>query len=221
MQTPSSILSLNSNIPILSSVIFTSHKKSFTKFSLILFIYFCLLQPAFSQNEVIDDEECHLIKSASGKIYTVDSHDILCLARTSKKEKTLVFTFGRWCKSCKIRLPRVIELAKDNDLEFYVLLTDEENSYGEIAALEYLDNMKKIHRFEFETFILRDEDGSQNVKYRHFLRRITPDNFENFAGMSKCILIDKSGEVLMVTNWKDAQKHKSKLIEEKIIPLLN
>jgi len=102
MQTPSSILSLNSNIPILSSVIFTSHKKSFTKFSLILFIYFCLLQPAFSQNEVIDDEECHLIKSASGKIYTVDSHDILCLARTSKKEKTLVFTFGRWCKSCTI-----------------------------------------------------------------------------------------------------------------------
>lgn len=221
MQTPSSILSLNSNIPILSSAIFTSHKKLFTKFSLILFIYFCLLQPAFSQNEVIDDEECHLIKSASGKIYTVDSHDILCLARTSKKEKTLVFTFGRWCKSCRVDLPSVIKLVKEYNLEFYVLLTDEENSYAEKAALEYLDYMKKLHSFEFETFILRDEDGSRNLKYLRFLRRITPDNFENHSGMSKHILIDKSGEVLMVTNWKDSKKHKSKLIEEKIIPLLN
>ena len=101
------------------------------------------------------------------------------------------------------------------------MLTDEENSYGEKAALEYLDYMKNLHRIEFETFILRDEDGSQNLKYLRFLRRITPDNFENHNGMSKHILIDKSGEVLMVTNWKDSKKYKSKLIEEKIIPLLN
>ena len=221
METTSLFFLLNINTPLWSSAMLTFRLKYFTKFSLILFIYFCLPQPAFSQNEVIDDEECHLIKSASGKIYTVDSHDILCLARTSKKEKTLVFTFGRWCKPCKVRLPSVIELANNYDLELYILLTDEENSYAEKAALEYLDYMKKLHSFKFETFILRDEDGSRNLKYLRFLRRITPDNFENHSGMSKHILIDKSGEVLMVTNWKDAQEHKSKLIEEKIIPLLD
>ena len=221
METPSLFFLLNINTPLWSSAMFIFRIKYFTQFSLILFFYLCLIQPAFSQNEVIDDEECHLIKSASGKIYTVDSHDILCLARTSKKEKTLVFTFGRWCKSCRIDLPSVIKLVKEYNLEFYVLLTDEENSYGEKAALEYLDYMKNLHRIEFETFILRDEDGSQNLKYLRFLRRITPDNFENHNGMSKHILIDKSGEVLMVTNWKDSKKYKSKLIEEKIIPLLN
>ena len=184
----------------------------------ILYLFFCT-NILSAQNE-----ECHLIKSASGKIYTVDSFDILCLAETSKKEKTMVFTFGTWCKPCRYHLPDAIMLAKEYDLEFFVLLTDEENSQREVSAITYLQNIMKTHQYNFDVFILKDENGIPKKKYRKFLRQLTPSKFEYTEGMSKYIVIDKNGEVLMVTNWKDRQdkhwKDDSLLIQNRLIPVL-
>ena len=43
--------------------------------------------------------------------------------------------------------------------------------------------------------------------------------------MSKYIVIDKKGKVLMVTNWKDNREYDweddSNMIKERIIPILN
>jgi len=190
------------------------------KFAIVAIFIVCGSQLLLCQNE-----ECHLVKSTSGEIYTVDSFDLICLASSSQKEKTLIFTFGTWCKPCKYKLPDAIKLAKDYDLQFYVLLLEYENSKRERSAIEYLDDIKKTYDFEFDTFILKDENGEPDKKYRQFLKQITPPQFENINGMSKFIIVDKSGEVLMVTNSKDNKgnnwKDASKMIEERIVPILN
>ena len=58
-----------------------------------------------------------------------------------------------------------------------------------------------------------------------FLAEITPPEFENINDMSKYIIIDKKGKVLMVTNWKDNRDYDweddSNMIKERIIPILN
>jgi len=76
--------------------------------------------------------------------------------------------------------------------------------------------------------ILKDSDGSTRKKYKKFLERITPPEFENIYGISKFILLNQEIEVLMVTNYKDNLKYRNgkkkkdgtRIIEELIVPLL-
>lgn len=175
---------------------------------------------SFGQNK-----DCELTKSQSDKIFTVDKDDILCLAKNSKNEKTLVYTFGIWCEPCIKHLPNAINLARDNNLDFYVLLTDKENSDRELNAIEYLNQIQEKIKFEIKVVNLKDENGRPNKKYKHFLKEITPSEFENLNGMSKYIILDKLGTVLMVTNWKDNRENDweddSQMIEKTIKPILN
>ncbi len=168
--------------------------------------------------------DCKLTKSASQKIFTVDKDDIICLAKTSKKEKTLVYTFGTWCAPCLKHLPNAIKLARENDLEFYVLLTDKENSDRELTAIGFLKQIQEKINFEIKVLNLKDENGKPNKKYKQFLDEITPSEFENINDMSKYIILDKLGNVLMVTNWKDNRENDweddSKMIEKRIKPIL-
>ncbi len=46
----------------------------------------------------------------------------------------------------------------------------------------------------------------QRKRYKNFLTEITPKKFKNINDMSKYILLDKSGNVLMVTSYKDNLK---------------
>jgi len=174
---------------------------------------------SFGQNS-----DCELIKSTSDKIFTVDKDDILCIAKNSEKEKTLVYTFGIWCAPCIKHLPNAIKLAREYNLDFYVLLTDKENSDKELSAIGFLNKVQETINFEIKVVNLKDENGKPNKKYKQFLDEITPPQFENINDMSKYIILDRVGNVLMVTNWKDNRENDweddSKMIEKRIIPIL-
>ncbi len=165
---------------------------------------------------------CNLTKNLNNVI-KVNKDDILCLAKNTNKNKTLIYTFGIWCSPCVLHLPNAIKLAEDYNLDLYVLLIDKENDTKTIKiTVNYLKKIKK----DINIAILKDEtEKGRNKKYKRFLKRITPSQFENINGMSKYILINKKGIVIMVTTWKDSKNNDdwrddSKMISKKIIPLL-
>jgi thiol-disulfide isomerase/thioredoxin len=186
--------------------------------SVLLCICYFIVQTSLAQRS-----NCLSQKSKSELIYTVNSEEVICLAKSSLREKTLVFSFGIWCAPCIKHLPNAIELSKKYNLQFLVLLIDEEGSKRELSAISYLE--KAISEVEFQTLILKDLNGKPKKKYKHFLNSITPAEFENISGMSKYILINNEGKVLMVTNWKDNRENKwdddSKMIQQKLVPLLD
>lgn len=190
-----------------------------TKYLLFLVLILASVHSMLAQNAT-----CNLTKSKSGKIFTVDKDEMLCLAKSSEKEKTLVYTFGAWCTPCFKHLPNAIELAEEHDLDFYILLKDEENSDNELNAIAFFKEIKEKINLEIKVIILKDANGRPNKKYKKFLSAITPSTFENIADMSKYIIIDKEGKVLMVTSWKDNRENDweddSKMIKEKILPIL-
>ena len=186
--------------------------------------FFIAFFSLISQMSIGQNKDCEMTKSKSDKIFTVDKDDILCLAKNSKKEKTLVYTFGSWCAPCLKHLPNAIDLARDYNLDFYVLLIDKENSDRELTAIGLLNQVQEKIKFEIKVLILKDENGRPNKKYKQFLNEITPSEFENISSMSKYIILDKLGDVLMVTNWKDNSENDwdddSQMIEKRIKPIL-
>ena len=188
-------------------------------------LLFLIILTSLCEISVGQNTNCELVKSKSDKIFTVDKDDIICLAKNSEKEKTLVYTFGIWCAPCIKHIPNAIKLARENNLDFYVLLIDKENSDKELNAIEFLKQVQEKINFEIKVVILKDENGKPNKKYKQFLTEITPAKFENINDMSKYIILDNLGEVLMVTNWKDNSENDweddSKMIENRIKPILN
>ena len=56
------------------------------------------------------------------------------------------------------------------------------------------------------------------------VRIFHPHNFEVIEDYGKFILVDNSGEIIFVSTWKDFEKdwkNSKKMIENKILPLLN
>jgi len=118
-------------------------------------------------------------------------------------------------------LPNAIKLSKEYKMNFYVLLIEKEENEIVKSTINYLKKIKP----DIKILILKDDYGKRrNKKYKEFLSEITPSKFENINGMSKYIIIDKKGEVIMVTNWKDNRdndwKDDTKMIEKTIIPIL-
>jgi thiol-disulfide isomerase/thioredoxin len=185
---------------------------------LILFYSLILL---VSNKSYSQKNNCNLTNDLNNVI-KVNKDDILCLAKNTNKNKTLIYTFGIWCSPCILHLPNAIKLAEDYNLDLYVLLIDKENDTKTIKiTVNYLKKIKK----DVNIAILKDEtENGRNKKYKRFLKRITPSQFENINGMSKYILINKKGVVIMETTWKDDKdndwRDDSKMILKKIIPLL-
>ena len=69
-------------------------------------------------------------------IYSINSTNIREVAKASQKKNTLLFTFVSWCEPCHVHLPTAIKLAKDYDLDLYVVIIDPENSQGMDKAAE-------------------------------------------------------------------------------------
>ncbi|MDR6967301.1 thiol-disulfide isomerase/thioredoxin [Flavobacterium arsenatis] len=161
------------------------------------------------------------IATKATTILSVDSNDIYKLAQKSSKKNTLFFTFGIWCEPCRLHLPTAIKLAKDYDLEFYVLLVDSQTSDRTSRAIDYLQKLDKdIKIAVLKDAVYGDKTQKRNTK---FVKEITPPQFEMIDGFSKYILLDKTGKVIMVTNWKDnpgSWEDDSDMVQIKIVPLL-
>jgi len=154
-------------------------------------------------------------------INTVDSNDIYKLAQKSGKKNTLFYTFGIWCEPCVLHLPTAIKLAKDYDMEFYVLLVDAQESKRTPPAASYIYELDK----NIKIAILRDAVYGDKTKKRNknFVTEITPPQFENIDDFSKYIVLDAEGKVIMVTNYKDNPgdwKDDSDMVKSRIVPLL-
>ena len=173
---------------------------------------------SFSQNTKV----CNLRKSKNNVINAIDAKDLGCLAKNTKKDKVIVFTFGLWCSPCIAHLDNAISLKENFNVDFYVLLVDNENKKDLIKkTIEFLRKKKK----DINIVILKDEYGKRrNQKYKKFLKEMTPDNFKNIDGMSKYIVYNNEGEVIMVTTYKDREgddwRDDSSVIKNKVIPLL-
>lgn len=144
------------------------------------------------------------------------------MAKTSGKKKTLFYTFGSFCEPCYLHLSNAIKLAKDYDLDFYVLLVEPMTSDGIKTVAGYLYGLDKTIKIA----VLSDDVYGVRTKKRNkqFVKEITPANLEAIADFGKYILLDNTGEVIMVTTYKDNKGNDwhddSKMVEKTLVPLL-
>lgn len=171
---------------------------------------------------MVAQEKCNLKKSIYNDIYAIDANDINCIAKNSIKKNTLFFTFGIWFEPCRLHLPNAIKFAKENDLDFYVLLVEAENDEKTKQAIDYLKKIKT----DINVVVLKDEiyGVKRGKKNKKFVAEITPKEFENIDDYSKYILVNKDGKVIMVTNWKDNKgndwRDDTEMVKKRILPLL-
>src|SRR4051812_29401612 len=98
-----------------------------------------LLLTAFSNAQ----DSCQLKVSAQSQVPVVDVNDMKCLARTAASKNTLFYIFGIWCEPCRLHLPNAIQFAKENNLDFYVVLVEAENDELTSKAVSYLKNTRE------------------------------------------------------------------------------
>ena len=180
--------------------------------------YFIILLSLTSYSQ----RNCNLQLSKNNDIYAVDVTEMKCIAQNSDKKNTLFFTFGIWCEPCRLHLPNAIKFAAENNVDFYVVLVEAETDGLAKQAIDYLKKIKS----DINILILKDEiyGLKRSKKNKKFVTEITPKELENIADYSKYILINNTGKVLMVTNWKDNQENDwtddTKMVKKRIAPLL-
>ena len=183
-------------------------------------------------------EKCNLTRSVFSRLYTVNVEDVICLAKNSERDITIFYTFAYWCVPCRRELPRVIRLAKELNTDFYVLLIEQESNRLEIGrALQKFytrynnelnvvvlsDSMlseraqRRAQRRAERGFVLVDTGSLERDKYINFLTQITPPEVGNIIpGMGLYIILNNKGEVLWVTNQRDAQGLRGEEASERV-----
>lgn len=188
-----------------------------TKFFVVVSL-FCFVK-VFSQTPI---EKCKLSQSHYESIYTVTVDDVKCLAKNSDQSNTLFFTFGSWCAPCIYHIPTFFLIKEFYKVDLYVLLVDKEDHHltkeSRDMVLEAYPNAKIL--------VIKDIEGKgKSKKYKDFLTKITPAQFENIDDMSKYIVLNKKGEVQLVTNYKDSKndpdwKNDKPMVKRIVLPLL-
>lgn len=199
---------------------------SLNKTSVILPILFLIPFIVFAQFS-----PCNLEKNALENAYLVDAEDIRCLARNSEKDISMFYTFAESCKPCLKHIPALIPFVIENEIDLYIVLIDKEHSYrvewAEIILKRFEEEIKDRYQedFSFKLYVLKDEDGRPRKKYNKFLTEITPPQFEVIGDLGKHIVMNKSGEVLLITSYKDnpenAEDKNSHILNEVILPVLD
>jgi len=184
----------------------------------VALLLFCFVT-GFSQTPI---EKCKLSQSHYEKIYSVTSEDVKCLAQNSDQPNTLFFTFGSWCTPCIYHIPTFFVIKKFYNVDLYVLLVDPENhnltKQARDMVLEAYPDAKIL--------VIKDIEGrGKSKKYKDFLTKITPAQFENIDDMSKFIVLNKKGEVQLVTNYQDSKndpdwKDDKPMVKRIVLPLL-
>ncbi len=190
------------------------------RFLIVTFSVFSL----FLNSQTTDlREKCSVKETFFKELLAVNDNTVKCLAKNSDKSKTIFFTFARWCAPCMYHLNDFMALEENYDVDLYVLLVDKENHHFTDLARKYVS----------ETFpkakiaIIGDVPGrGRSKKYKDFMDAITPSKFEKIDDMSKYIVINKTGEVELVTSWKDSKgdpdwTDSKPMINRLIVPLIS
>lgn len=138
----------------------------------------------------------------SNQIRVVSADSIINISKNNKDKKTVIVSFGIWCKPCIREIDSIIELNQNPNISFYVLLIDKENSIDANRSIKYLYNLDKSLKI-----LLLDERyydyRSRSRRYKKFVKEITPSTFKIYYGMSKFFVLEDNGEVIYVSNYKD------------------
>ena len=183
---------------------------------------------ADAQIKNVQMEKCGLTRSVFSRLYTVNVEDVICLAQNSDSDITIFYTFAYWCVPCRKRLPEIIRFAEKHNVDFYVLLTSQEgnrrdvgralqkfhteydNQLNVVIISDSLFSKRAVERLERRArrgFVLVETGRLERDKYINFLAQITPPEMGNIIpGMGIFIVLNRKGEVLLVTNdYQDAQ----------------
>jgi len=166
-------------------------------------------------------EECNLQKSKFSDFYTVDVEKTICIAQNSDKDITIFLTYAEYCVPCKEKIPKVMELSEKYNADFYLLLIGkEDDDFFNKKTLSAINSYNKLLKAVIITDLLYGENTLKYVyrkrlieligqrhseKYREYLKQITPPKFENTNELSKFIVLNKKGEVLLVTSYNDPE----------------
>jgi len=193
--------------------------KEHNKMKLNLFIILLLFSTKiFAQNSKV----CNIQKSEFIDAEKVDKSDLICIAKNSDKPYTIFYTLASWCAPCRMHFPDTIELEKTNKVNIYVVLVESEKDKRIMNAIDFIKSKSESVKYG----VLKDEvygtkTGKRNKK---IATEMTPENNELIDDYGKLILVDKSGKIHYATNWKDYEgdsKNAKKMIESKILPLIN
>ena len=185
-------------------------------FIVLLLVWFT---NGFAQTTI---EKCKISKSFYDKVYSVTDNDVKCLAKNSDQPNTLFFTFASWCKPCIYHIPTFFVIEKFYNVDLYVLLVDPEND----KLIEKGRDMVLDAYPDANILVIKDLEGKgKSKKYKDFLKKITPSQFENIDDMSKYIVLNKKGEVELITNYKNSKndpnwKDDKPMVKRIVLPLL-
>lgn len=191
----------------------------FGKTKLVFVLLLLFYVKGYSQKFI---EECKLPESHYEGIYSVAVDDLKCLAKKSEQPNTIFYTFGSWCKPCIYHIPTLFLIEKFYKADIYVLLVDPETH----NSIEKSRDMVLEAYPHAKILVIKDIEGKgKSKKYKEFLAKITPAQFENIDDMSKYIVLNKKGEVQLVTSYKDSEKdpdwkNDQPMIKRIVLPLL-
>ncbi|WP_131725568.1 MULTISPECIES: TlpA family protein disulfide reductase [unclassified Chryseobacterium] len=185
---------------------------------IICYLFFVLLSAGLSGQ---NPEPCNLQKSAASEALKVDQNEMICIAENSDKPYTVFYTLASWCAPCRLHFPDAVELEKTGKVNLFVVLVESEHDKRLGNAVNFIKSKSENVKFG----VLKDEiygtkTGKRN---RKLATEITPKHNETIDDYGKFILVDKTGKILYVTNWKDYNKdwqNSKKMLENKIMPLL-
>lgn len=185
----------------------------------ILFFLFAINISAQSTN-------CELKKSESLDLYKVDRDKLICIAKNSEMPLSVFYTFTSWCAPCRMHMPNVIELGEKYNINFYVLLTESEKDKGVLNAVDFVKGISK----DTQMLILDDAVYGKSTRTRNnkFISEISNRKKEFNPGYGVCIVVNKKGEILKVTNNVTDYKKKSdgtwesyqELLNREVVPFL-
>ena len=103
-----------------------------------------------------------------------------------------------------MHFPDAIDLEKTGKVNLFVILVESESDKRVVNAINFIKSYSKNVKYG----VLKDEvygtkTGKRNKK---LVTQITPASFELIEDYGKFIVINKSGTILYVSNWKDYGK---------------
>ena len=168
-----------------------------------------------------DADDCHIKKSEFINVLKVDKDELICIAQNSDKPYTVFYTLTSWCSPCRMHFPDAVELEKSGKVNLFVVLVESEQDRKIGSAINFIQSVSPEAKFG----VLNDEIYGQKTGKRNkkFAIEITPETNEMIDDYGKFILVDKAGQVLYVTNWKDYNKEwkdAKTMLQNKILPLI-
>ena len=165
--------------------------------------------------------QCEIKYSSTLNIQKVGKTDLICLAQNSEKPYTVFYTLASWCAPCRLHLPDAANLTSTGKVDLIIILVEPENDPNIHKAINFITSTDSTIRY----VVLNNDQYGEKTKRRNqkLAEEMTESPNEVIDDYGKFILLNRDGQILYTTNWKDYNKdwkNSKKMLEQKILPLL-